>query len=135
MAYLVAQSTGREPTLGLNVILLDSLENVVASTAVTAAAGTYSFTGIGEGSYTVHLSTTAGTQGVAAPAISLPATWFNRGEGTVVAGDGTIDGNTAITVAPGVDKTGVNFGIAQPVSVSLKPILPASLLALLPTTR
>ncbi len=109
---------------GLNAILVDSAGNVIASTAV-AANGTYSFTGIGEGSYSMRLSTAAGVQGTAAPAISLPATWSNRGEGTVAAGDGTINGNTAITVAPGVNLSGVNFGIAQP-SLSLAKANPAS---------
>ena len=108
----------------VNAILVDGSGNVVASTAV-AADGTYSFPGIGEGSYSIRLSTTAGVQGSAAPAVSLPATWYSRGEGTAAAGDGTVDGNTAITVSPGIDRTGVNFGIAQP-SLSLAKTNPAS---------
>jgi parallel beta-helix repeat protein len=97
---------------GLFANLVDTNGKVVASTAV-AANGTYSFLAIGAGQYTVSLSTTAGVQSNPAPASSLPANWTNTGEGTAVAGDGTVDGSTAITVASS-NITGVNFGIAQP---------------------
>jgi uncharacterized repeat protein (TIGR01451 family) len=96
---------------GLFANLIDSSNKVVATTAV-AANGTYSFPAIGAGQYTVLISTTAGAQGTAAPSPSLPSNWLNIGEGITAAGDGTIDGSTAITVT-GVDLTGVNFGIEQ----------------------
>ncbi len=109
---------------GVNAILVDSNGKVVDSVAV-AANGTYSFLGIGEGSYTVRLSTIAGTQGATPPAVSLPAPWSVIGEGTAAAGDGTPDGSTTLTIAPGVNATGVNFAIGQP-SLSLVKTNPAS---------
>lgn len=109
---------------GLNAILVDGSGNDVASVAV-AVDGTYSLLGIGEGSYTLRLSTTAGVQGTAAPAASLPTTWTNTGKGTTAAGDGTVNDSTAVTVAPGVNVTGANFGIAQP-GLSLTKTNPAS---------
>ncbi len=105
---------------GLFANLLDGAGKVVASTAV-AANGTYSFLAIGAGPYRVSLSTTALTQGTVAPASILPSTWVNTGEGTTLAGDGTVDGSTAITVAA-VNVTGVNFGIEKlPDTTNLTP--------------
>ena len=103
---------------GVNAILVDGSGNVVATTAV-AADGTYSFSGINGGAYTVRISTTAGTVGASAPAVALPSGWVSTGEGTAAAGDGTVNGITAITVTT-ANVTGVNFGIEQtPVASAL----------------
>jgi uncharacterized repeat protein (TIGR01451 family) len=103
---------------GLFANLVDTSGKVVASMPV-AANGTYSFLAIGAGQYTVSLSTTAGVQGTTAPPANLPANWTNTGEGTAAAGDGTVNGSTAITVAS-TNLSGVNFGIlAQSSSIVL----------------
>jgi hypothetical protein len=99
---------------GLFANLVDTNGRVVASTSV-AANGTYSFSAIGAGQYRVSLSTTAGIQGTIAPAPNLPTGWVNRGEGIAPAGDGTVDGQTTITVGA-VDLPGINFGIDRPIT-------------------
>ncbi|WP_306354237.1 gliding motility-associated C-terminal domain-containing protein [Flavobacterium sp. '19STA2R22 D10 B1'] len=98
---------------GVNAVLVNSGGNVVASTAV-ATNGTYSFSDIPNGTYTIRLSTTAGTVGSAAPAVSLPTNWVNTGEGTTAAGDGTPNGIlSSITITNAVLVANANFGIEQ----------------------
>jgi uncharacterized repeat protein (TIGR01451 family) len=105
---------------GLSANLVDA-NNKVVETSLVAADGTYSFLAIGAGSYTVSLSTVPGVQGSTAPTINLPTNWVNTGEGTAVAGDGTVDGKTAITVGMAA-VTGINFGIDQlPDTTNLNP--------------
>jgi uncharacterized protein YjdB len=91
--------------------LVDATNKVVASVAV-GAGGTYSFSGISAGIYTMVLSTALGTQGATAPIATLPAGFVNTGEfvGTGAGNDGTINGITSVTVAS-TDVTNVNFGI------------------------
>ena len=107
----LVNGTGTSAGSTLYANLVDGSGNVVAATVV-AGNGTYSFSGVNGGSYTVVLSTTQGTPGDAAPAASLPANWVNTGEGTNPAGDGTVNGVTPITVTT-ASVTGVNFGIDQ----------------------
>lgn len=92
-----------------------------ASTPLTVAKatvgtnGTYNFSPITAGSYTVRLSNNAtGALNAAPPAASLPAGYINTGEGvgvTPTATDGDINGTTAITFGT-TSITNVNFGIA-----------------------
>ncbi len=89
---------------------------IVAAVCPVAGDGTYGFSGVTGGSYTVLLSRTPGTIGQTASAAALPANWVNTGEGTAAAGDGTANGITAITVTS-VTTTGVNFGITRALSV------------------
>jgi hypothetical protein len=91
--------------------LVDAGGNVAAVSAV-AADGTFSFSGINGGSYTVVLSTTPGVIGQPGPTASLPANWVNTGEGLAPGGDGAVNGVTPITVTTEFT-TGVNFGIDQ----------------------
>jgi hypothetical protein len=106
---------------GLSANLVDGNNKVVATSIVSATDGTYSFLAIGAGSYTVFLSTIPGVQGLTAPTISLPTNWVNTGEGTTAAGDGTVDGKTAITVGTAA-VSGINFGIDQlPDTTNLTP--------------
>ena len=107
----LVNGTGTNAGGSLFANLVDANNKVVASAAVSAG-GTYSFPAIGEGEYTVSLSTSAGTQAAASPAAALPAGYANTGEGIAAAGDGTADGITAITVA-NADVSGVDFGINQ----------------------
>ena len=98
---------------GLFANLLDSNGNVVQSVAVPAG-GTYSFTGLNSGSYSVQISTNAGTVGSAAPATVLPAGWVNTGEfvGAGAGNDGTVNGLLPVTVGA-TSITNANFGIEQ----------------------
>lgn len=96
---------------GLNALLVDTVGNVAAMTAV-AANGTYSFTGLNPKYYTVRISTNSGTVGSPAPAVALPSNWVFTGEGTTAAGDGNVNGITASPVVL-ADVINVNFGIEQ----------------------
>ncbi len=62
----------------LNAILADSSGQVMATTPI-AANGTYTFNNIvaNQNNLTVRLSTTPGTVGSTAPAVSVPAGWTN----------------------------------------------------------
>lgn len=89
---------------GLNAILVNSASQVIATTSI-AANGTYTFTGISsnQSNVTLRLSTTAGTVGQTAPAVSIPANWINTSPLTTAAFNiGTSN------------LTGQDFGIEQP---------------------
>ena len=97
----------------LFVNLIDGSGNVVAVTPV-AANGTYSFVNVNPGaSYSLVLSTTAGTVGNPAPVAALPAGWANTG---------TNLNSTTSTATPGVidlqsfgftNSINYDFGIEQ----------------------
>jgi hypothetical protein len=107
-AYLVDTATGK----------------VVKTTPITAADGTYSFTGVPAGSYTVVLANKAPVAadiGAAPPAPSLPAGWVNTGEvignattATSETAANTADGKSPAITVTTVDVPNVNFGIEQP---------------------
>lgn len=106
---------------GLFANLVGADGNVAAVTPLNAD-GTYQFTGVTPGDYTVVLSTTNGSIGAAAPAPGLPAGWANTGEFNGAENTG----NTAPTdgISPvftiGVNSTNVNFGIQQPPVADIK---------------
>ena len=99
--------------------------NAVVAVTTIPSSGTYAFSGLWEGTYSVVLSTTAGTVGNAPPAASLPTNWVTTGEGigaTPTTSDGTPNGIVSVIV-PGTgttnDVSNVNFGIEQlPTSTS-----------------
>ena len=94
--------------------LVNSSGNVAEVVAV-AGNGTYSFGSIlttDRATYTIRLSTTAGTVTTPAPAVSLPSGWANTGEGTNSGGDGAIDGSISRTMT-GSNLSTANFGIEQ----------------------
>lgn len=103
--------TGTNISNSLFINLVDNNNLVVASTAV-ANDGTYSFVNIGDGNYTVQVTTIQGIQGNAAPAIVLPASWINTGEnlGSGIGNDGTPNGKLPITVN-GNNINNANFGL------------------------
>lgn len=107
----IVNGTGTNLSGVLYVNLVDGNNKVVASVAV-ANDGSYSFSNIGDGNYTLVLSTTQGTQGNAAPAASLPTGWVNSGEniGTAAGHDGTPNGVLPISIS-GSNITQANFGI------------------------
>jgi hypothetical protein len=103
---------------GLNAVLINNLGNVTTTTPV-AADGTYTFTEVPNGDYSVLITTANPAIGTLAPTTSvLPTNWVNTGEGIVAAGDGTINGLTNI-VKGNSSVTNVNFGIEQrPTAIS-----------------
>jgi Secretion system C-terminal sorting domain len=114
----VNNSTGTTNSVpsGMYANLLDASGKVVASVAVNAD-GTYNFTAVSEGTYTVTISTTAGVTGASAPATSLPSGWQATGEynGTANTGnDGTVNSTSAAFTVVATDVTNINFGIQQP---------------------
>lgn len=96
---------------GLNVILVSSA-NVVVATQALMSGGAYSFGGLEPGNFSVRISTTAGVVGNAPPVVALPTNWVSTGEGTALAGDGTVDGNIVLVLTT-AGITGANFGIEQ----------------------
>lgn len=97
---------------GLNAVLIDSTNKVVAI-AVVAADGTYTFSNTSANtSYTVQITTATATVGATAPAITLPTNWVSTGENLNGAIDGTVNSKIAVSVAT-ANVVGVNFGIEQ----------------------
>jgi LruC domain-containing protein len=99
----------------LYVNLIDGFNNVVASQGVNPD-GTYAFTGVNPGTYTVALSSSLGTVGNGVPALNLPADWQNTGEniGAGAGSDGTPDGIIgSVTATYGTSTDNVNFGLKQ----------------------
>jgi hypothetical protein len=101
---------------GIYANLLDAGGNVVASVPVNTD-GTYNFSSVYAGNYTVSLSTVLGVQGSPAPPVSLPSGLVSTGEfnGAPNTGnDGTINGTSASFAVSTADVTNINFGIQQP---------------------
>lgn len=98
----------------LHANLLDAAGNVVATVPV-GAGGAYAFNNVpGSTTYTIQISTNAGTATQPAPADALPANWVSTGEnlGTGAGNDGTVNTRLPITVGS-TDITNANFGIEQ----------------------
>ncbi|MBO9583913.1 MAG: DUF11 domain-containing protein [Flavobacterium sp.] len=99
---------------GLTAVLVNSTGNVVANASV-AANGTYNFSLVNPvvGTYSIVLSTVAGTIGSSAPNASLPAGWANTGEnlGTAAGNDGTVNGVLTNVVIGTTAIANANFGI------------------------
>ncbi|MEZ0610583.1 Ig-like domain-containing protein [Fibrella sp. WM1] len=110
---------------GIYANLIDTDGNVVDSQVVPNAgttAGQFSFSAIGEGDYTVNISTTQGVQGQAAPTPSLPSGWSNTGEfngASNTGNDGTINGTSEVFTVATTDVVDRNFGIRQVVCPTL----------------
>jgi hypothetical protein len=85
----------------------------VSQTIPVNANGTYSFSGVSAGSFTVQISTNAGTVGQPTPVTLLPTGWVHTGEfvGTSAGNDGTANGNLSFTVSANL--TDINFGIQE----------------------
>jgi hypothetical protein len=104
---------------GLFANLLDAIGNVVSSSAV-AANGTYAFTGLNAGNYTVQISKNRGVESSPKPLAELPLGWVNTGEnlGSGAGSDGTANGLLSVSVAS-TAVTNANFAIEQrPVATS-----------------
>jgi uncharacterized repeat protein (TIGR01451 family) len=91
---------------GLNAVLLNSSNAVVATTTV-AADGTYSFSNVSPATYTVLITT--GTTAT----ITLPTNWVSTGENLSGVVDTTVDSKLLNVVAGSSNVTGANFGIHQ----------------------
>lgn len=94
--------------------LLNSGQLVMASIAVLPN-GSYAFSDVTNGTYTVLISTVQGVAGQAAPATTLPADWVNTGEfvGTTAGNDGNADGKLQAVIAANQVTVNVNFGIQK----------------------
>ncbi|MBD2752971.1 beta strand repeat-containing protein [Spirosoma validum] len=104
--------TGTNAGGTLYALLVNTSSTLVASSLVQAD-GSYIFNNIAAGTYTVRLSTSAGTVGSTAPAVLLPTGWVSTSEALSPAfTDGTVDGTLSVTVAT-TDLSGANFGIEQ----------------------
>ena len=97
----------------MHVNLVNDLNNVVATSDV-GPDGTYLFSSIAAGNYTVQLSINAGIVGSPMPVTALPATWINTGEhlGAGAGDDGNADGLLAVVVGT-TDIIAANFGIVD----------------------
>jgi GEVED domain/SdrD B-like domain len=91
---------------GLNAVLLNSSNAVVATTAV-AANGTYSFSNVAPATYTVLITT--GTTAT----VTLPTNWVSTGENRNGSADTTVDSKLLNIVVGTSSVTGANFGIKQ----------------------
>jgi uncharacterized repeat protein (TIGR01451 family) len=91
---------------GLNAVLLNSSNAVVATTTV-GATGTYSFSNVSPATYTVLITT--GTTAT----ITLPTNWVSTGENLNGTPDNTVDSKLLNVVVGTSSITGVNFGIKQ----------------------
>ncbi len=97
---------------GLNAILVNSSNLVVATTTI-AADGTYSFSNVPpNATYTVQITTATATLNAAPPAMTLPANWVSTGENLGGAIDGTVDSQQSVSVTT-TSVTDLNFGIEQ----------------------
>jgi len=114
----VNNSTGTTNAVpaGMFANLLDAAGNVVTSVSIPTT-GAYSFPAIFEGnSYSIQVSTGAGTQGAPPPPLVLPTGWVATGEftGTPNTGsDGTINSTSAAFTAGTADIVNVNFGMQR----------------------
>jgi hypothetical protein len=107
-------------TMGAGYISLVDAGNVVFKTASISGDGTYSFSGVAPGSYTVVMHNQPGgsTQS------TLNTAWVSTAEGNIndnPAGDGTPDGKTAVVFVD-ANVQGVNFGIQQRPSTSSREV-------------
>lgn len=104
---------------GLNAVLVDANNNVVAVVPVSATNGTYTCTGIdpvASANYKVMLTTANPAIGQAAPGASvLPGGWVSTGEnnGAGTGNDGNANGISA-PFTPTGNTSNINFGIEQP---------------------
>lgn len=108
--------TGTQATgATLTAYLVDTFTGFIVKSSDIAANGTYNFTNVANGNYTVVLSNTAGLPLGGSVAPSLPIGWANTGEnvGTGAGSDGTVDGINTIIVS-GNNVPFVNFGIEEP---------------------
>ncbi len=99
---------------GINAILVNASNQVVASTAV-APDGTYSFINISAGTYSVLLSTASANTGSVPPSPSLPSNWVSTGEniGTGSGSDGVPNGVLTNIIVSSSSITNADFGIEQ----------------------
>ncbi len=120
----VNSSSAVEIPSGIFANLVDNNGNVVASQAVPTSgvtAGQFSFAAVGEGTYTVSLSTTAGVQGSPAPTAGVTSGWASTGEynGASNSGnEGLVDSKSEPFTVTTIDVSDRNFGIRQVGSIS-----------------
>lgn len=99
---------------GLNAVLIDANTGLVVASTTVAANGTYNFSGVNDGNYTVLITTNTATVGNTPPAVALPAGWISTGEnlGAGAGNDGTVNGILPLGAVSG-PVTNANFGIER----------------------
>ena len=104
---------------GLFVSLVDNAGNVVQSLPVNPD-GSYTFSDVQSGDFTVQLNTTVQTVGVSPAAPDLSSGWVNVGEnlGAGAGNDGAADGILAVTVGTD-DVSDANFGVEVTPTIQL----------------
>jgi hypothetical protein len=99
---------------GLNAVLYDAVADTVVAKVAVAVGGTYSFSGLNAGNYSVEITTNSATVGAVPPAVAIPAGYIKTGEflGSGSGSDGTVNGILSVgSVSSNV--TNANFGIEQ----------------------
>ncbi len=110
--------TGVTGLTGLNALLVNTNNSVVAATSVSTTNGTYTFSGVYEGNYSILITTATANPGNPAPTVMLPAGWVSVGEVNCVntagctGADGNPNGILPINSFTGTI-TQANFGIEQ----------------------
>ncbi|PRY28144.1 hypothetical protein CLV58_1301, partial [Spirosoma oryzae] len=105
---------------GLFAILTNAASTSVLANAPVSTGGSYSFTVVNAGTYSVRLSTTSAVVGTTPPTASAPTGYTFTGEGTGTTSDGTPNGITPVTLTGTTSQTAINFGLNQlPVPTSL----------------
>ncbi|MBZ4188077.1 hypothetical protein [Niabella beijingensis] len=111
---------------GLNAVLIDPVTNVVIATVPVNPDGTYSFSNIASGNYSIQITTASATVNAPPPAVELPDGWVATGEhlGSGAGSDGTPDGIlTGVTLNSNLSDA--NFGIERtPVSDDKEQTIP-----------
>jgi len=97
---------------GLRITLVDASTGIVLRSTLVAGNGTYSFSNVLPGSYTLVLSPLPGTPGQPSPFASLPSGWINTGEklGLTPGRDAVINGKLTVGLV-NADVINANFGI------------------------
>lgn len=99
----------------MNAVLIDPATGLVIAVTPIAVDGTYSFTGLDAGSYSVLITTSPVTIGNPVPAVVLPPNWVHTGDniGSDPGNDGTPNGIITNIILMDTSVLNVNFGIEQ----------------------
>lgn len=97
---------------GMRITMVDAGTGIVLRSTLVAGNGTYNFTNVAPGNYTLILSPLPGTPGQPSPFASLPSGWINTGEkwGLTPGRDPVINGKLTVSLT-NANVINANFGI------------------------